>query len=525
VSSRWKRSVSAVWGFFAPRYVPGTILPNLVSAGISTVTVVVSCLLFTPQLGLISLLGALTPFWETGRPFWARVRNSLLVSAGLTAAMAAGVLVAPARWAIVPFAVLVILVVGVAYYAFMLTRGPSPAMIFYAAVIGSYFGADAALGWRIVGVTAFASVLTSLLLLLPLALAPRGPERRAVAAARNAVAAYRKVPAADDRASRRARNAASQAVTTAWLTLQSAWPANRSRQFDAMAADLTGVNQDLALAVLSRQGLDAAASTSTPVGLRLLGRPSGAFLLSHALRRNSVEWFTSWRMALAAGIAGVVSELCGIGHPYWAILTATIVINQWMDRLTATRRAAHRAVGTLIGIGVVWAVSVAHPTPGSAAVAVIFCMIGQYLIFPMNYALALIFITPMALLAVAAAGTGEAVATITLDRLIDTVIGAAAAIVVTWGTSWHFPRQLVRSQSKRSVDAVEAVEKINQTGDQFSPGGRRARVELQYELQHHASILDRAVADDPRLADLAPAEHHVADRGYTALAWAWATRP
>ncbi|GAA4188254.1 hypothetical protein GCM10022288_14480 [Gryllotalpicola kribbensis] len=516
--------MGTVWGFFAPRYVPGTIVPNVVNAGISTATVVISCLLFTPQLGLISLLGALTPFWETGRPLWARVRNSLLVSAVLTASMSLGVVVAPIRWAVVPVSVLVILIVGLLYYAFMLTRGPSPVMMFYAAVIGTFFGADAQLGWKMVGVTAFASVLTSAFLLVPLAFAPHGPERRAVAAAHRAVSAYQG-QIGDAEAQRLTRNAAYQAVNSAWLTLQSAWPANRSRRHRALVGDLLQLNRSLAHTVLERLGMGAGVrplSADTPL---LLGRPGWRFLLSHALRAHSVEWFTSWRMGLAAGIAGIVSQAAGIGHPYWAILTATIVINQWMDRLTATRRAAHRAVGTLIGVGVVWAVSAAHPSAWWAVVVVIVCMIGQYLVFPMNYALALILITPMALLAVEAASPDASVATLTFDRFTDTVIGALSAAAVTWGTSWFFPRRLVRAQSARSAAAVAKLEQLNDAGDAFSDVGRKARVELQYELTHHLSILERAVAEDRRLADLASLEHLLADRGYAALGRAWEVPP
>ncbi|MEK8144597.1 hypothetical protein NKH18_31780 [Streptomyces sp. M10(2022)] len=60
---------------------------------------------------------------------------------------------------------------------------------------------------------------------------------------------------------------------------------------------------------------------------------------------------------------------------------------------------------------------------------------------------------------------------------------------------------------------------------QFGVQGRRARAELQYELIHHLSILDRAVRDDPRLADLAADEHLLADEGCTALGRAWQVRP
>ncbi|GAB2442580.1 FUSC family protein [Streptomyces incanus] len=524
--SGWRRAAPATWRFFAPRYTPGSLTPNLVSAAVSTVTVLVACLVFGPKLGLISLMGAMTPFWETGRPLWARVRNSLLVAAALTASMSAGVLVAPHRWALVPASVVIILAVAVLYYAFMLTRGPSPVMMFYSAVLGTYFGADPAIGWRMVGVTAFAALLASVLLLVPPVFAPRGPERRAVAAAREAVAAYQQTTK-DEQAARLSRNAAHQAVNSAWLTLQSAWPANRGPRYRALTSELMETNRRLAETVLARLGTSVPAPAPGRCG-PLPGRPGWRFLLGRALRGNSVEWFTAWRMGLAAGAAGIISQVVGIGHPYWAILTSTVVINQWMDRVTATRRAAHRTVGTLLGVGVVWAVFALHPTLWWTVAAVVVSMIGMYLLLPLNYALALVAITPMALLAVEAAGGGTVTGIIT-DRFADTVIGAATAVAVTWGTSWVFPRRLVRTQSARAAAAITAVQRVNAAGASFAPEGVRARVELQYELIHHLSVLERAVADDPRLADLAPAEHLLTDQGYAALGHAWqnrsATRP
>ncbi|MBO3680424.1 FUSC family protein [Streptomyces sp. NEAU-YJ-81] len=524
-ASGFNRAVQAVAGFFALRPAAATIAPNLVSAAISTVTVVCACLLFGPQLGMVSLLGALTTFWETGRPLWARIRNGLLVSAALTASMSAGVLVAPYQWAIVPASVLIILLVSLAYYAFTLTAGPSPVMMFYAAVLGTFFGADQRVGWQAVGITASAAIFTSVLLLVPLVFVPHAPERRAVVQARSAVAAYEKRPGADPETQRISRNNAYQAVSSAWLTLRSAWPADRGPRHRELAAELMQINRSLAATILGRLGVDSAIRPLTPDTPLLLGRPSRRFLISRALRGHSVECFTSWRMALAAGIAGTISQLIGIGHPYWAILTATVVINQWMDRGAATRRAAHRTVGTLLGIGVVWAVSALNPSVWWSVVIVLLCMVGQYLVLPMNYAFALMFITPMALLAVEASGTGGTMASLSFDRFSDTLIGAMTAVAVTWGTSWFFPRRLVRAQSPRTAAALAAVEDVNRTGDQFSPEGRRARVELQYELIHHLSVLERAVRDDPRLADLADAEHRLADAGYAALGRAWQVRP
>lgn len=86
---------------------------------------------------------------------------------------------APFTWAIVPASVVIIAVVAMIYNAFVLTRGPSPVVMLYAVVLGTFFGADLAVGWNMVGVTLFASLLTSVLLLVPLVFGLRWPEKRA----------------------------------------------------------------------------------------------------------------------------------------------------------------------------------------------------------------------------------------------------------------------------------------------------------------------------------------------------------
>lgn len=108
--------------------------------------------------------------------------------------------------------------------------------------------------------------------------------------------------------------------------------------------------------MLLRPGDDAPAVPAPPIGSLPAG-PGPRYPIGHAVRGRSVEWFTTWRMGLAAGIAGIISQGAGVGHPYWAILTSTIVINQWTARVAATRRAAHRTAGTLLSVGVVRAVA------------------------------------------------------------------------------------------------------------------------------------------------------------------------
>lgn len=99
----------------------------------------------------------------------------------------------------------------------------------------------------------------------------------------------------------------------------------RGRRHQVLAAELMQANRRLAGTVLARLGMDPELRPMTADTPLLKGRPRWRFLVSHALRGHSVEWFISWRIGVAAGI---VSQLIGIGHPYRAIFTATIVINQ-----------------------------------------------------------------------------------------------------------------------------------------------------------------------------------------------------
>ncbi|MET9328226.1 FUSC family protein [Tsukamurella sp. NPDC003166] len=508
-------------GFFAPHRTSGVLRPALVKAAITATTVVVCCLLFGPKLGVFGLLGGLVTFWETDRPLWPRVRNSLLITALVVASLAFGVAIAPARWAFVPGAVLIVIVFSMLYSTFMLGRGPSPVLPIYAGVVGAYFGVDQQLGWQLVGLTAFAGLLTTVLLLVPFLVAPHGPEERATARARSAVRAYAELP--DDApatVAQLSRNAAYAAMNDALVTLRSAWPATRGVRHRALGDELFVAQRELVTAMFRRLGNDAPVRTSGPVGSLVLRQPSWRYLAAHALHPDSVQWYTTWRMALAAALGGVASLAVGIGYPYWGILTAVIVLNQWMDRRSALLRAAQRTVGTLLGVGVVFAVSALHPGPWASVAVVLICMTGMYLAFPLNYAWALVCITPMALVLVQAA-TGAGTVRITSDRFLDTLIGAAAALVVMWVSSLGFPRRLARTQSRRSERAVIAVEHANERGRQFEPDGQHARVALMYELTHHVAVIERAVIDDPKLADLRAPEMRLADRGYAALGRAW----
>ncbi|RZL84891.1 MAG: FUSC family protein [Rhodococcus sp. (in: high G+C Gram-positive bacteria)] len=198
------------------------------------------------------------------------------------------------------------------------------------------------------------------------------------------------------------------------------------------------------------------------------------------------------------------------------MLTAALVPHQWTGRSATTLRAAHRAAGTIVGLFVVAFVVVLDPAPWWVVAIIIVCLIGQDVLVPFNYFLALILVTPMSLLAIEATGQGGTPSGLLVDRLLGTLLGVAIAVAITWATSYPFPERLLRAQNARVGTAIAAVEDHNADGTAFTPAGRRARVELSY----HLSVLDRA-AEDPRRTSLKDTDDGLIDYGYTALAKAW----
>jgi uncharacterized membrane protein YccC len=94
-------------------------------------------------------------------------------------------------------------------------------------------------------------------------------------------------------------------------------------------------------------------------------------------------------------------------------------------------RAGHRAVGTAAGIGVAAIILAAAPGALALVVLVIVLQFVVELVVVGNYTLAVVFITPLALLQGALA-TGQldgGVAGLLAGRLVETAIGCALAVL------------------------------------------------------------------------------------------------
>jgi len=134
------------------------------------------------------------------------------------------------------------------------------------------------------------------------------------------------------------------------------------------------------------------------------------------------------RAAVAVTLAGACATGVGIGHPYWAMVSAAVPLVARTPRGQLVR-SIHRVVGTAAGLGLAALLLTAGPT-GLALIATIAALqICAELLVGRNYAVALIAITPLALLMVqmvAPAATGV----LLFDRGVETVIGVVIGLAV-----------------------------------------------------------------------------------------------
>ncbi|MGN8244150.1 FUSC family protein [Cellulomonas soli] len=152
---------------------------------------------------------------------------------------------------------------------------------------------------------------------------------------------------------------------------------------------------------------------------RLPSPPAGLHLVldEPAARRHAA------RYAVAVLIAGSVATLAGIGHPAWAMVAAVAPLSV-SDTPGQVLRAAHRVAGTAVGLLVAAVLLSFGLTGGVLVLVVVLLQVVTELLVVRNYGLAMLTITPLALLMNTLGGTASTGALLG-DRAVETAIGAA----------------------------------------------------------------------------------------------------
>lgn len=143
---------------------------------------------------------------------------------------------------------------------------------------------------------------------------------------------------------------------------------------------------------------------------------------------GSVAWEMTATVGVAALLAGVVGALLIGTHWYWAMVGAVAAVGG--AHVTARLiRGVQRLVGTLLGVLIAAGLLALDLPPWIVLLVAVALQAGAELFVGRNYGIAMLFITPLALLMVSLASP-VAPEMLLRDRVIETVIGVAVGTLV-----------------------------------------------------------------------------------------------
>ncbi|MFI9741536.1 FUSC family protein [Streptomyces sp. NPDC052494] len=224
-------------------------------------------------------------------------------------------------------------------------------------------------------------------------------------------------------------------------------------------------------------------------GELLAGRANSA---THA----AVLLVPALRMVLGTGLAGGAALLLGLGHGYWAAVSAAAVLHSVNVR-TATQRAVQRTLGTVVGLALALGVLAAGPEPVVLVLVIVLLEFLLEYVVARNYGLGVVFLTPLALLLTDLAAAAPAGALVQ-DRALGSVLGMGIALLCALLVVHD--RAAVRAQ--RALAACTAA--ADATARALADGVEGAYPLVQTRLA--AAVVELREADDAAAGELWPAE-------------------
>jgi hypothetical protein len=186
-------------------------------------------------------------------------------------------------------------------------------------------------------------------------------------------------------------------------------------------------------AVLIVGGLSAAFGIGLTASLALLRRGgSVAGSDPRPIRRRAPLGALSREMAITVGIGALLAGVCGLllvgTHWYWAMVGAVAALGG--AHVTArVVRGAQRLAGTLVGVFVAAGLLALHLPPLATILVAVVLQAAAEMFVGRNYGIAMVLITPLALLMVELAAPTDP-ALLLRDRLVDTSIGVTIGTLV-----------------------------------------------------------------------------------------------
>ncbi|MFF4827639.1 FUSC family protein [Streptomyces sp. NPDC001312] len=473
--------------------------------------------------GLMATIGGFTALYGSALPYVYRAGRLALIAASLAFAVGMGMWAAAVVWVGVLVVALIAMVATLLCNA--LAVGPPGAyMVALACAAGTAMHAGHLSPWH-TGLLVLAGGGFAWLVHMSGALLwPRGPEKSAVAAAGDAVARFAEAvgtPRQDT-----ARHWAALAMHESWAALVSYQPIrttpdstlSRLRRLnrelhlifaDAMRAAARDVPMDPAVPDRARR-LAAQAQHPSSAGAVAseeeipLGGPGPLGLVRQAVMAGSGQLLVTLRVGAAALVAGMIGAALSLDHAYWALAAAVLMLHQGFDWFRTVQRGLERLVGTWVGLILALGVLTAHPTGLWLALTVVLLQFSIEMFVVRNYALAVIFITTVALTIVSGGQRVSGLGGLLLARGVDTAIGCAVAFAVLLVTMRVGAATRIPSAINRTLEAVGAVSDRLAESAVTTPGAWSARRDLQlqaigvlqaYDASVNSSVVRRSDAE------------------------------
>ncbi|HEY5854495.1 MAG TPA: FUSC family protein [Aldersonia sp.] len=455
--------------------------------------------------GLMATIGGFTALYGGGRPYLNRA--AYLAGVALAFALTVGVGVLVGTWAWASVLVVTVIAAAATLVCQALAIGPPGAYMFtLAAGAGVGLGAEhlsaghSALLVLGGGAVAWCVHMSGALV------RPRGPERVVLRAAGDSVAAF--LDAIGTPRQDAARHSAALALEQSWATLVSYQPVEpraggalaglrlQARELHelfarAMTRAARGEPPEPGSAQRARDLGQAAGGSADPVTVPM-GRPGPRTLVAQAARPGSPYFTVTVRVSLATLIAGAIGAVSGVDHAYWAMASAVLVLYQGFDFPRTVQRGIERLLGTVVGLVVAGALLAANPQGLWLVFVVMALQFTIEMLVARNYALAVVFITPIALVISSGGRAVDDVGHLLTTRAVDTVIGIGVGLAVYAAT-------MRRTAVRRVPEAVAAVlDDVDRTlvaladGSATSVAARTARRDLQQQV----IALERSYAAD-----------------------------
>lgn len=135
------------------------------------------------------------------------------------------------------------------------------------------------------------------------------------------------------------------------------------------------------------------------------------------------------RITIAALLGTVITTAFFDPHrAYWTVSASIAVVGLSAVRSYSIGRGLHRTVGTLLGAGLYLVIAPLGTNPFVLVLMLALLQFSIEFVVVRNYAIALVFITPLVLLLTGAALVGADHVATASERVIDTAIGSAIAI-------------------------------------------------------------------------------------------------